>query len=439
MSSGTGGMGNGGASTIPRTLLIKLQHDLVDQCQPGDDVVVVGTLMSHWQSLVQMAEVQIGMVMDAHSIRASNGNDGSGSGTSWDCIFNYNRDVDDDEEEEEAKVDQRARKGMVQEEIIREFEEFWNEDINKRKPIAARNFICKAVCPTLYGLSLVKMALLLVLIGGSSDTSDSTKSTSRDGECAENLVPITSPHEDDENEESKSCDESDLPVQFSLEEETTSLSNGQKHTNNSKSDKVTKKRARQGDDNNDTVYTRRREQSHLLLVGDPGCGKSQFLRFATALCPRSVLASGSGTTSAGLTCAAVRDDVSKEWTLEAGALVLADRGVCAIDEFSCINPKDRTTIHEAMEQQTLSVAKAGIVAKLNCRATVIAVTNAKSGYYDHDKSFTVNVGIEPPLLSRFDLIFKLIDGSDANKDDNIATFLLNRAILVSLTNYKSSY
>ena len=178
------------------------------------------------------------------------------------------------------------------------------------------------------------------------------------------------------------------------------------------------------------VFTRNNRMITLFFV--IGCGKSQFLKFATALCPRSVLASGSGTTSAGLTCAAVRDDTSKEWTLEAGALVLADRGVCAIDEFSCINPKDRTTIHEAMEQQTLSVAKAGIIAKLNCRATVIAVTNAKSGYYDHDKSFSVNVGIEPPLLSRFDIIFKLIDGSDITKDDNIATFLLNRAISVSL-------
>jgi len=90
--------------------------------------------------------------------------------------------------------------------------------------------------------------------------------------------------------------------------------------------------------------------------------------------------------------------------------------------------KDRTTIHEAMEQQTLSVAKAGIVCKLNCRATVIAVTNAKGGIYDHEKTFTANIGIEPPLLSRFDLIFKLIDGSDPSKDDNVATFLLNRAI-----------
>lgn len=155
------------------------------------------------------------------------------------------------------------------------------------------------------------------------------------------------------------------------------------------------------------------------------------MRFAAALCPRSVLTSGAGTTSAGLTCAAVREGSGKEFTLEAGALVLADRGVCAIDEFGCMDAKDRTTIHEAMEQQTLSVAKAGIVCKLNCRATVIAVTNAKGGIYDHDKSFTSNVGIEPPLLSRFDLIFKLIDGSDPSKDDNVATFLLSRAIQVS--------
>jgi len=141
------------------------------------------------------------------------------------------------------------------------------------------------------------------------------------------------------------------------------------------------------------------------------------------------MASGSsGTTSAGLTCAAIRESSGKEFTLEAGALVLADKGVAAIDEFNCISKDDRTSIHEALEQQTLSIAKAGIICKLNCRATVVAVCNPKGGIFDPDRSFMDNAGLSAPLLSRFDLIFKLIDTSDCVKDDNVATFLLNRAI-----------
>ena len=114
--------------------------------------------------------------------------------------------------------------------------------------------------------------------------------------------------------------------------------------------------------------------------------------------------------------------------MEAGALVLADKGVCCIDEFGCIREADRTTIHEAMEQQTLSVAKAGIVCKLNCRATIVAVMNPRDCLYDNHASLAVNTGLGTPLLSRFDLIFKLVDSSDAERDSNVTTYLLNRAI-----------
>jgi DNA helicase MCM9 len=158
--------------------------------------------------------------------------------------------------------------------------------------------------------------------------------------------------------------------------------------------------------------------------------QSQILRFAAALCPRSVLTTGVGTSAAGLTCAAVREGSGKEFSLEAGALVLADKGICCIDEFGCIRSEDRTSIHEAMEQQTLSVAKAGIVCKLNCRATIIAVMNPKNCIFDNHASLTTNTGLGTPLLSRFDLIFKLVDTSDAERDSNVTTYLLNRAIQV---------
>src|SRR5437762_1752863 len=164
---------------------------------------------------------------------------------------------------------------------------------------------------------------------------------------------------------------------------------------------------------------------HVLMVGDPGIGKSELLSYMSRLSPRGIYATGKSSTAAGLTASAVRDEFGEgRWTLEAGALVLADLGLACIDEIQKLNRQDRSAIHEAMEQQRISVAKAGITAVLQSRCAVLAAANPKFGRFDEHKYISEQIDLPPALLSRFDIIFSMIDRPQADRDRELAEHIL---------------
>ncbi|TPX51574.1 hypothetical protein SeMB42_g01863 [Synchytrium endobioticum] len=167
---------------------------------------------------------------------------------------------------------------------------------------------------------------------------------------------------------------------------------------------------------------------NVLVLGDPGTAKSQFLKYIEKTAHRAVYTTGQGASAVGLTASVHKDPITREWTLEGGAMVMADKGVCLIDEFDKMNDKDRTSIHEAMEQQSISISKAGIVTSLQARCSVIAAANPIRGRYNPQIPFSQNVELTEPILSRFDILCVVRDTADPVADEALAYFVANSHI-----------
>ncbi len=173
------------------------------------------------------------------------------------------------------------------------------------------------------------------------------------------------------------------------------------------------------------VYDLEVEGTHNFITNGIISHNSQILRYMADLAPRGIYASGKSSSAAGLTAAAVKDEFGEgRWTLEAGALVLADQGLCAVDELDKMDDQDRSSMHEAMESQSISVAKAGITARLQCRCSILGAANPKYGRFEESQFISDQIDLPPALMSRFDLIFAMTDKPDSDKDAKITSHIL---------------
>jgi DNA helicase MCM9 len=351
-----------GGGAAPRCIAVLLQDEMADSVIVGEDIEVSGVVIKQWQGVNLFPGARCAVGLAVRALGLSVAKDRRNSTI--------------------VDVPPSSRHA---------FQAFWQTHDASNSSLVGRNKLVASVCPQLHGLFGAKLAALLCLLGGPSG-----KDREGDGFGGGGLV---GPRSNDNN---------------ALENYNTAKN-------------IAPGEAREAEAEEEEAPGGSGEGSrgsvHFLLVGDPGTGKSQLQSYVAKLAPRAVMASGNSTSAAGLTAAAIRE--GGQWSLEAGALVLADGGVCLIDEFDGVKEVDRAAIHEAMEQQTVSVAKAGMTTTLQARTTIFAACNPKHNQrFNPQKPLAHQLAVSGPLLSRFDIVMVLPDPCNPEVDNKVADHIL---------------